>query len=273
MGVVNGIGNTVFFTIIMFVFVFMSDSAGAGNFGIGVHSGYGVIKYEEETSAAGKDFDSESTLNTVLFGVSGEYSFKKPKNFFAGITTDWAFGLEDDEKWREDGIRLATNDIKIFGQFYDVRIGYKNSLDRLYYRVYVSGGWDGIQFKRDSFVWRGAVFQGGNTENFSLWRAGGGLGVGYKAGMWALDGRAAYAYYPEAQVKNDSLSGVRFDTNGTCLDLGIGIARVINGRMSFYAGGSYTLLKLDKSDKSGFVFPESEIQIIIGVVNLTYHFK
>jgi hypothetical protein len=248
--------------------IFFTSNTNAGNFGIGVHSGYGVIKYEEEPSAFGDDIESESKLDTILFGVSAEYSFNKPKNFFAGITTDWAFGLEDEERREENGIQIRTNDLKIFGQFYDIRFGYKNSLDRFYYRFYVSGGWDGLHFKRDNFMSRGISITDSVTEDFSLWRTGGGLGVGYKLGKLALDGRFAYAYYPEGTVEKNDLSQFEFDTNGTCLDTGIGIAREISKNINFYVGGSYTLLKLDEAD----VFPESKTQIIIGVVNLTYAF-
>jgi hypothetical protein len=249
----------------------------ASNFGIGVHNGYGIIKYEEQTSAFGTTLDSESTQGVILFGISGEYSFPQPKNFYIGIITDWAFGLKDDEIWKENNKQIQTNDMRVFGQFYDIRFGYKNSLEDLYYRLYISGGWDGLHFKRDNFIWRGISVPGSVTEDFSLWRVGAGMGLGYKIGKWALDGRIAYAYYPIGEVNNSSLPQFTFDTEGTCFDMGLGVVREMAKNLNFYVGGSYTLLKLDQSDimQSGSiqaVFPNSKTEIMVGVVNLMYAF-
>ncbi len=263
--------------IFLIIFVSYHDASG-GNLGFGVHTGYGVIKYEEQSSAFGPNREAESTQNVVLFGVSGEYSFPKPENFYAGITTDWALGLEDEETWSDNGTKFQTNDMRIFGQFYDFRFGYKNSRDSFYYRFHLSGGWDGLHFRRSNFVVEGIANSTGTiTEDFSLWRIGGGLGLGYKLDQWALDGRAAYSYYPKGSVDNSSYPDITFDTNGTCLDMGVGVAREIAQNMNFYAGVSYTLLSLDQSDiiRSGstlVVFPNSKTEIMVGVVNLTYAF-
>lgn len=267
----------IIFSLIISSIIFFAGNVDAGNFGIGVHSGYGVIKYEEQSSASGNNIESESTQNVVIFGVSGEYSFPKPENFYANITTDWIFGLEDVERWKENTIQIQTTDMRVFGQFYDLRFGYKNSLDNLYYSFYVSGGRDGLHFKRDKFVWRGTSVTDSVTEDISLWRTGLGGGLGYKMGKWALDGRLAYAYYPVVKVDNSSLPQFTFDTNGTVLDTGFGIAREIAQNVNFYFGGSYSLFKFDQSDimQSGLiqaVYPESKIEIIVGMVNLTYAF-
>ncbi len=263
--------------IIALAFFLAAVRVDAAGFGIGAHSGYGNIRYEEETLAFGDEIRSEAVLETVLFGISAEYSFTEPENLFAGIVTDWAFGLEDTETWDTNNTRTQTNDLEIFGQFYDLRFGYKNTLRRLYFRIYASGGWDGVHFKRDKFVSKGTPVGGNVTEDFSLWRIGGGAGIGYKFGKWALDGRAAYGYYPDAVIKNSSMPDVKFDTSGTCLDMGIGLAREIYRNMTFYLGGAYTGIKLHESDikQSGLilaVFPESKTQITAGVVNLTYAF-
>jgi len=257
----------------------------AGNFGAGVHSGYGVIRYEEATSAIGAKIESEASMDAFLFGVSGEYSFAGPKNLFAGIVTDWALGLEDNETWKENGVKIQTNDLSVFGQFYDIRLGYKNSLDRFYYRAYLSGGWDGIHFRRKNFALNGSVFRDVITEDFSLWRGGAGIGLGYKFGKWAVDGRAAYAYYFDGEVRNSSHPGLVFDTNGICFDAGLGVARELTKNISLYLGGSYTLIDLDESEvnqqitqhgniitRQDIVFPDSRTQILSGIVNVTYHF-
>jgi len=263
--------------LIVVIILFLTKNAHAGNLGFGVHSGYGVLKYKENTSAFGTKVESESKQNVVLFGVSGEYSLPRQDNFYIALVTDWALGLEGTEKWRENNVQVQTNDMEVFGQFYDLRFGYKDTLDSFYYRFYAGGGWDGLHFKRDRFVSRGVSLSGSVTEDFSLWRTGGGIGLGFKQGKWALDGRFAYAYYPKGEVENSSLPQFTFDTNGTCTDAGLGIAYEVWEKTSLYLGGSYTLLKLDQSDimRSGSiqaVFPESETEIIAGVVNLTYSF-
>ena len=262
--------------------IFINALADASNFGIGVHSGYGVLKYEEQTSALGTDRKSKASMNTVLLGASGEYSFSKLDKLYAGVTTDFAFGTDDRETWKDNGVKIQTNDIRIFGQFYDFRLGYKNSIDYFYYRLYISAGWDGIRFTRNDFQERGIVIHGETTEDFSLWRTGAGMGLGYKFNKWALDGRAAYSYYPEGKVRNSSYERITFDTNGTCLDLGIGIGRAITNNIGFYMGGFYTLIMLDESEvkravsKTGtitsVVFPDSRTELMGGVVNLTYAF-
>ena len=268
---------------LIFTFVFLTNlslllysSADAGNFGFGVHSGYGIIKFEEKENNLGTNFESESEQNAFLFGGSGEYSFKKPKNFFAGITTDWAFGLTDTETWTEEGAQFQTNDIKFFGQFYDLRFGYKNSLDKLYYRIYVSGGWDGLHFKRDEINRRGARIPGDITEDIRLWRTGVGAGFGYRIREWAIDGRVAYSYYPAGETEDSSLPQLTFDTDGTCLDVGLGVARGIRDNLSFYIGGSYTLQKLDgdtaDNNPSQDISWETKLEILVGMVNLTYAF-
>jgi len=153
--------------------------------------------------------------------VSGEYSFSQPENFYVGITADWVFGLKDEEVWRGNNKQIQTNDMRFFGQFYNLRFGYKNTLEDLYYRFYIAGGWDGLPFKRDRFILRGSSLAGSVTKDFSLWRIGVGIGLGYKIGKWALDGRWAFGYYPWEEVDNSSLPQFTFDTEGSCLDLGV----------------------------------------------------
>jgi len=271
-----------FFLIFAASMIFINNFADASNFGTGVHSGYGVLKYEEHTSVFGTDRKSDASLNTILLGVSGEYSFTEYEKIYTGITTDFAIGNKDRETWKDNGRESQTNDIRVFGQFYDLRLGYKNNIDKFYYRAYISGGWDGIHFTRDNFSANGKSINGEATEDFSLWRMGAGLGFGYKFSKWALDGRAAYSYYPYGKVTNSDFEGLKFDTNGTCIDLGVGIGRAITNNIGFYMGGFYTLIALDQSEVkrevSGtgtitmVVFPDSRTELMGGVVNLTYAF-
>jgi len=271
--------KNILFSITFLSIFLLGYPVGAGNFGVGTHLGYGTLQYEEHTSSVTPRRDAHSEQDVILFGVSGEYTLTGSGNVFAGITTDWAFGLDDRETWKTNGVQNQTNDISIFGQFYDARFGYKNNRDNLYYRAYVSGGWDGIHFRRENFIVNGVFYPGRVTEDFSLWRLGVGAGTGYNFGDWAIDGRAAYSFYPDGKVENSNYRDVDFSTEGTCIDLGLGIARKITDRISFYAGGSYTFLELDQSSvefsavKSEYaVFPESETELIVGVINVTYAF-
>lgn len=261
----------------LIAFALLAGQSYAGNLGIGVHGGYGVIKYEEETSTFGTDIESESTTNTMLFGISGEYSFKKLDHFFAAIVTDWTVGVEDKEDWKFNDVQVQSGDMNITGQFYDVRFGYKNGSEKYYYRMHVSGGWDGLRFKRKDYVWRGVPISGNSTEDISLWRVGAGTGMGYKLGSWALDGRIAYSYHVKGRVENSALSDVTFKTKGTCLDGGVGAARQIADNTGFYFGISYSLFKLDESDVeqsrgTAVIYPASKTEMIVGVFNLTHSF-
>lgn len=266
---------------IIFIIITLSivgiDYTYAGDFGIGVHAGYGSIIYEEKTSAFGTEIESEYTHPVILTGLSGEYGLKANVYLFINFTTDWVFGYEGDERWKEDGLEIQENEMKFFGQFYDFRFGYKDTVNNIYYRFYVSGGWDGLNFKRDGFIINGIPVDGEVEEDFSLIRAGIGGGAGYKIKRWAIDGRIAYSYYPYARIENTALPGLEFKTHGRCLDGGIGIAYQIADRWNLYTGFSYTLLKLDESDiiekdSALAVFPESRTEITVGMVNLTYAF-
>ena len=262
---------------LLITFALLSGQCHAGNSGMGVHWGYGVIKYEEETSVFGTEVDSESTLNTMLFGISGEYSFKRPEHFFAAIVTDWTVGVKDKEDWKFNDIQLQSGDMNINGQFYDVRFGYKNGNEKFYYRMHVSGGWDGLRIERKNYVWRGVPISGNSVEDISLWRVGAGTGMGYKLGSWALDGRIAYSYHVKGRVENSVLSGVTFKTTGNCLDGGVGLARQIADNTGFYFGISYSLFRLDESDiehsrGTSVIYPASRTEMKVGVFNLTHSF-
>jgi hypothetical protein len=249
----------------------------AADIGIGLHAGYGAFYYKEDTSSMGAEIEAGSTQPAILVGLSGEYTPKARRNLFINLTTDWLWGLGGKERWREEGVEVQENDIRVFGQFYDLRFGYKDTLDSLYYRVYISGGWDGLNFRRDEFVLNGILLDGEVEEDFSLIRMGAGIGAGYKIHRWAVDGRVAYSYYPYAMIENTALPEFEFRTHGTCLDGGIGIMYRIGGRLDLYTGFSYTLLRLDESDVIErdailAVFPESRTEIKAWMLNLTYAF-
>lgn len=261
-------------TLGQLVYLISIPTAFAGNFGFGAHGGYGVIKYEEENTVSSPSLESTSTQNTVLLGLSGEYSFS---SYYTGVTTDWTVGMGDrDETWKRGGNTTQTNNMKVLGQFYDVRLGYKNELNKFSYRVYSAGGWDGMHFRRRNFTVGGVGSTSGPiTEDFSLWRMGGGLDLGYKLGTWFLNGRAAYAYYVNGEVTNSSWPSIGWDTNGTCMDFGMGFGKEIQN-MKFYIGFIYTLIDLDQdiqnSGSTQVVFPNSTIEMMFGVANLTYAF-
>lgn len=269
----------LFLAVLLFAAQGYADSMGIG---FGLHTGYGVTTYEEETTALGTDDSSRADLDTILFGASGEYSFKKYRNIFAAAVADWTYAFEDVETFKRRGNVSfdETRDLSIWSQFYDLRIGFKNNPGNLYYRVYASGGWDGIHFRRKNVKVNGvSTSADAVTEDFNLWRVGGGIGLGYKLGKWALDGRYAHGYYFDGEVRNSSRSGLVFDTNGTCIDAGAGIAYEISDVMHFYLGGSFTEVELDEGEVQVYestlesvVFPESRTRIIAGIINLTYSF-
>ncbi|UCH46242.1 MAG: hypothetical protein JSV11_05955 [Nitrospiraceae bacterium] len=253
----------------------VSGYAYADNFGFGAHIGYGTLQYEEHTdNPAARSNTAVSEQNVILFGVSGEYTLPRNENLFAGITTDWAIGLEDKETWSKNFIPNQTNLLRIYGQFYDLRFGYKNSIDTVSYRVYASGGFDALHFRRDNFVQNGTPLPPALvTEDFYLWRVGGGVSLGIEiVDGWALDGRGAYSYYPAAAVENSNFPNVEIDTTGSCLDLGLGIVHSVTDKVNVYAGGSFTTLELNSATSGNVLFPESETEILVGVLNATFAF-
>jgi len=257
------------FVIIAGFFLYEGYAYG-GRLGIGLHAGYGVIEYSEKKLQDGGHVTSESLQPLIITGISTEYTINKDNNIFINLTVDWMKGLKSKEGWREDGLKTQEDDIDTFGQFYDLRFGYKDTIEDIYYRFYISGGWDGLSIIRDDFMTKGVHYDDAIKEDFSLVRGGVGGGIGFKAGRWALDGRLAYAYYPYAMIKEDGLSS---HGRGTCLDSGIGIAYQIEDRLSLYTGFSYTLIELNEDDAvEGAVFSESTMEIINGIVNLTYSF-
>jgi hypothetical protein len=261
---------------VFFLIVISSCEAAAGSFGVGVHTGYGTISHKELHDSAGDVIQSESSQKALIAGVSGEYTFSSSHNIFAGLTTDWITGFGGREQWEINGIPPEASDMKFFGQFYDLRFGYKGWGDNIYYRAYISGGWDGLRFERDIFHYRAREADEDLREDISLWRAGMGGAFGFKRGKWAIDTRAAYAYYPKGSIKYRSLPDAEFSTNGTCVDLGAGLAFAVSKRVHFYVGGSYTLIELESdSVHDGMIsagFPESRTELAGGVINLGYSF-
>ncbi len=268
-------------SVLFLCLLLITGSVHAGNLILDGHGGYGVINYKEDTSSGVKT-EATSTLKTVYFGGSGEYSFNKPENYYAGIAADWAIGVEDGETWTKDGTQVQTNDIKIFGQFYDLRFGYKDSMEKFSYGIYLSGGWDGMYFDRDNFVESGIPSSGAITEEFSLWRAGGGIKAGYEFGQWTAEGLISFAYYTDAKVENSKYPGFKFDTEGVRLDLELGAKRSLFDNLSLYLGGLYRSIQLDESpvfrvrDLNGILdnvkFPHSKTQIIAAKVVVAYAF-
>ncbi len=265
------------------IIIIPSLSVNAGTFETGAQAGYGVIQYNEETESLGPEIDSDADLHTILLGASAEYSFDRPSHIFAAFIADWAVGLEDEEQWEHDDVTVQTNDMSIFGQFYEGRIGFQNNVESFYYSAYLSGGWDGMHFRRKNFVVNDVSLSSDViVETFSLWKAGGGMSAGYALNQWAVEGRAAYSYYLDGDVRNTDNDGIWFDTNGSRVDLGLDISQQLTERISFSAGAEYTLILLDESEvvpditDTGrpiiTIFPKSRTQILAAVVKLTYGF-
>ncbi len=256
-------------TLIIALFIVMSFLTGmtyAGSLSLGVHSGYGTLKFKERENSLVGNIEGDSRQNIALFGVSAEYTLPEAQNFFLGAVTDWVFGMEDEEKWKLNGVQVQAYDMRFFGQFYDIRFGYKDNIDNFYYRAYLTGGWDGLRFKRSN----------GNplpesTEDVSLWRTGVGIGLGYKMDRLAIDGRAAYSYYPHGETEDSTLPQYTFDTKGTCFDIGLGVMREITQNTKIYFGGSYTLQKLKSGNIPSNTW-RTELEIIAGMISFMYSF-
>lgn len=262
--------NKYLILLLSFTILLLSSASYAGNFGAGTHTGYGTLSHEE----SGR---SESSQNVLFYGVSGEYTLQSNPHLFAGFVIDWGTGFYDKERWENKGAQSQENDIRFFGQFYDVRFGYKNDYGDYYYRVFVAEGIDILRFKRDDFVFAGTPLQSSGTEKLNLWRTSLGAGFGRRIGKWALDSRITYSLHPSGRVEYSAYPGIDFETSGTCIDGGVGLATGITERMSFYAGVSGSLIELDESDvkQSGLgpvSFPGSVTEIWVGMLNLTYAF-
>ena len=75
--------------ISMLLIVFLAGTSYAENFKFDVHSGYGVLKFKEKENFHGDNFDSDFRHKAILLGLSGEYTFPKHENLYAGINADW----------------------------------------------------------------------------------------------------------------------------------------------------------------------------------------
>jgi len=266
----------LFIVICCFILLFTVTDA-SGGIGVGAHTGYGRLKYTESTDKLGDERDSDAVLDALILGGSIEYSFENLRGVYTSFVTDWVIGLRDSERWYSNSVLYQVNDLSIFGQFYDARIGYRGVLDRLHYTLYLSGGWDGIHFRRTRFLSDHTRKNDVITEDFSLWRTGGGMGAGYTLGRIGIEARVAYGYYFDGEIRNSSHAGLVYDTNGTCLDLGAGISYPIGERWRIYGGLSYTLISLDESDLQRddsvvSIFPESRTVIVSGMFNVGYSF-
>lgn len=258
--------------LLTLIIIFLTDTSYAENSALDVHSGYGILKFKESEDFHGDDFESNFKHGAVLLGLSGEYSFPKHDNLYAGMNADWTFGLKDEETWDKNDIRVQTNDMKVTMQFYDLKFGYKDSEGNFYYKFYVSGGWDGLRFKRDTIVWQGIPTSDSSVEDISLWKIGAGTGLGFKKENWSLDGKLSFSYYPDGETEDSSLPDTTFDTKGTRLNIDLGVTRDITKNISIYLGGNYTLQKLKGDASDTDISWKSKLEILTGVVKIAYAF-
>ncbi|MBI4844759.1 MAG: hypothetical protein HY809_10680 [Nitrospirae bacterium] len=248
------------------LFIFLADNSRAENLGIGAHAGYGTLSHKEGDR-------SESLQKVLFYGISGEHSLKNNPHFFTGFVIDWGTGFYDDERWEKRGSQSQSNDIRFFGQFYEARLGYKNDYGDYYYRAFIAEGMDILRYKRDDFIFSGIPLQESGTEKINLWRTSLGAGLGKKIGKWTLDSRIAYSLHPSGRIKYSADHGTVFETQGTCVDGGIGLAIEVAANLGLYAGISYSLIKLDENNgSSALTFPGSETEILLGMLNVTYSF-
>ncbi|MBC8413071.1 MAG: hypothetical protein ISR96_00070 [Nitrospira sp.] len=244
------------------------------------HVGYGNLNYQEHITIPGLAINSNADLETAILGVSLEFAPLPERNkFFFGALVDWVFALDDVESWTTNGVLAQQNDIDVFGQFYGLKAGYQDNLDRLSYRLYGIGGWDGLQFNRNNTVQNGILVSvRGVVEDFSLWKVGAGGGAEYSFGRWSLQGNAELNHYFKAEVENTIAPDVTLKTEGGRIDASLGVSVAVTDNINIYAGGSFMLIVLDSDMQFSpllggtVIFPESETEIIAGIVRLTGSF-
>lgn len=244
--------------------------AHAGDFAFTTYAGYGILKYEEKEDFLGKDYETKFKQNAIMFGFTGEYLFHRPKNFFLAGVTEFEFGLENEEKSKENNVQFRTNDVRSFSQFYDIVFGYKNTHDTFHYKLYTVGGWDGLHFEKEKVISSGSTVPDSGNEDIKLWRTGVGTNIGFTVSDWVFDGRFTYFYYPDGKTENSAISQRTFDTNGYCLDMSLGASRNVAKNLWLYLGGSYTMQKL--KDDAESISWKSKFEILAGVASLTYAF-
>jgi hypothetical protein len=162
--------------------------------------------------------------------------------------------------------------MKVSIQFYDLRVRYKNQKDNFYYRLYMSGGWDGLRFKRDEYVWQGSPLDKTSIEEISLWKVGTGAGIGFKKDKRSLEGRMSYSYYVDGETEDSSLPSVTFDTEGSRLNITLGLLREITKDLGIYFGGDYILQKLKGNTSDDDISWRTKFQILSGIIKLIYAF-
>lgn len=258
--------------ILIAAFIFLAGRADAETFAMDAHMGYGSFEYEEQDS----DTEAESTSDIFVFGVSGEYSLTK--DFYLGLNADWGFSGKDAEEWKISGVKVQTNDMKVRVQYYDLRFGYKNNMERLLWKIYISGGWDGQHIEKDAFVVGGVPISFSiNEQDLSLWRVGLGTSAQYKAGPWSIDGHFSYAGYFEGKGESSVLPGIDFDAEGNRWDFNCGVSYEIAKNISIRLGVLYSLIDLSKSDivtGPGWatVFPKIKTRTTAGTFGVNYQF-
>lgn len=252
--------------------IFWDLSCYADNINFDIHSGYGILKFEEQEDFRGDDYDSDFSNTAVLLGIAGEYTFPQNNSLYAGVNADWTFGLRDREAWDRNGAEAQKNDMKLTTQFYELRAGYKNQNDNLHYRFFISGGWDGMRFDRDEFTWMGSPLDKTSTEKTSLWKIGGGAGMGTDINGWALEGGVSYSWYADGETEDSSLSGVIFDTDGYRVNLAGGLSHGISDNLSIYVGAEYLYQRLKGDTSDDDITWRSKLQLMVGLVNIGYTF-
>ncbi|GBE04486.1 hypothetical protein BMS3Abin10_00102 [bacterium BMS3Abin10] len=252
----------------MVFFTLIAGHAKAEVFTVEGHIGYGSLDYEEENSG----IEGESEHNILLLGISGEYSITDA--IYAGLYADWGFADDDTEEWSV----AQTNDLDVFVQYYDLRLGYKSRIDDFQWKVYISGGWDGLNVDKDNYVVNGLPLAFPAVEqDLSLWRVGGGLSARLMIDRFAVDGLFAYSRYIEGDGEISTMQNIDLDAEGNRWDGEVGVSYEIVDNLSVRLGGQYTFIDLSESDAvtgPGWftIFPRVEVQTISGNLGVNYSF-
>jgi hypothetical protein len=245
--------------------------------------GYGTLSYKEKTSAFGDNLESDAKMTAVL--LEGGKRYHLSDHYYLGFKIAVGGVRESDrEEWTSNGLLVQTNDLSVsgplgIGLFYpqaEAGVDYYSPDSGFGTRLYLAGGYDMQVFKRTRFydVATDTVSNTPSYEFFQLPRLGVGVEGGYEPTEgWGIFAGLQYDRIFSGKVTN-SLVDASFSTEGQRGTASAGLS-YSTGDYLWRIGAQYMNISLDGSgiklvDGVAFVFPDSESQLLMGFVELSY---